>query len=143
MAMREERFRQAAWTYFFYGLVYLIGAGYLASQGIGVRGMRVGPEVRWFVFGTVLLIVIPWLLSREVSWFDRWILSRRDFTRILTLFVAYRAFEVGRVALAPKVPSVPVPGGGEVPMALGAWVFFAITMVAAAMLARAAWSRRE
>ena len=34
MATREARFRQAAWTYFFYGIVYMAGAIYLRSQGI-------------------------------------------------------------------------------------------------------------
>jgi hypothetical protein len=65
------------------------------------------------------------------------------FTRILTLLVAYRAFEVGRVALAPKVRSIPLPGAGDLPMSLGAGIFLVITLVTMAMLARAAWSRRE
>lgn len=135
--MREERFRQAAWTYFVYGLLYMAGAIYLSNQGIGARGMRGVAGLMWFVLGTLFIVVFPWLIARGARGSGYlW------FTRILTLLVAYRAFEVGRVALAPKVRSVPLPGGGEIPMSLGAGLFFLITLATMAMLARAAWSRR-
>jgi hypothetical protein len=138
MTAREARFRQAAWTYLAYGIVYLGGAIYLASLGIGARGMRVGAALVWFVLGVLFILVFPWLISRGTrGWGYLW------FARVLTLLVAYRAFEVGRVALAPRVPSVPLPGGGEAPMALGAWAFFLVTVLTLAMLARAAWSRPE
>ncbi len=138
MATREERFRQAAWAYFIYGILYMIGAVYLAGQGVAVRRTGAGPMVAWFVIGALLIVVFPWLIARGARGAGYlW------FTRILTLLVAYRAFEVGRVALAPKLRSVPLPGGGEIPMGLGAGIFFLITLATMAMLARAAWGRRE
>jgi hypothetical protein len=100
--------------------------------------MRGVAGLMWFVLGTLFIVVFPWLIARGARGSGYlW------FTRILTLLVAYRAFEVGRVALAPKVRSVPLPGGGEIPMSLGAGLFFLITLATMAMLARAAWSRRE
>ena len=42
MATREERFRQAAWAYFIYGILYMIGAVYLAGQGVAVRRTGAG-----------------------------------------------------------------------------------------------------
>jgi hypothetical protein len=138
LATREEKFKQAARAYFVYGVVYMVGAIYLASHGMGARGMRAGAGVMWFVLGALFIIVFPWMIARG----DRgkgylW------FCRILTLLVAYRAFEVGRVALAPTILSVPLPGGGEVSMSLGAAVFFVITLATALMLARAAWGRSQ
>ncbi|MBI4611227.1 MAG: hypothetical protein HY726_19740 [Candidatus Rokubacteria bacterium] len=132
VAAREERFKQAAWAYLAYGIFYWVGGLYLAT-----RGLAVGRGIIWFVLGAIFVVVFPWLIARGhrakgYLW----------FCRILTLLVAYRAFEVGRVALAPRFPAVPLPGGGEVPMSLGAAVFFLITLATAAMLARAAWARR-
>jgi hypothetical protein len=129
VATREERFRQAAWTYFVYGLLYMAGAIYLSNQGIGERGMRGVAGLMWFVLGTLFIVFFPWLIARGARG-----VGYLWFTRILTLLVAYRAFEVGRV---------PLPGGGEIPMGLGAGIFFLITLATMAMLARAAWSRRE
>ncbi len=57
--------------------------------------------------------------------------------------MAVRAFGVGQVALRPTTPAVPLPGGIEIPTALGAWAFFAVTLVTMWMLARAAWGPRE
>ncbi|MBI4591733.1 MAG: hypothetical protein HY725_23150 [Candidatus Rokubacteria bacterium] len=133
MATREERFKQAAWAYLVYGVLYWLGGLYLSAQGLAI-----GRGIIWFVLGALFIVVFPWLIARG---------SRGQgylwFSRILTLLVAWRAFEVGRIALAPKFRSVPLPGGGEIPMSLGAWVFFVITLGTAAMLARAAWSRRQ
>ena len=136
MATREERFRQAAWTYFGYGMLYMVGAIYLVTQGVGARGTQAAPVVAWFVLGTLFIVVFPWLIARGTR-------GRRYvwFTRVLTLLVAFRAFGVGRVMIAPSVPSVPLPGGGELPMRLGAGIFFLMTLAAVAMLVRAAWSR--
>ncbi len=132
MATREEKFRQAAWAYLIYGVVYWLGGLYLATRGIAIGG-----GIVWFVLGALFVVVFPWLIARGPrGWGYLW------FTRILTLLVAYRAYEVGRVALAPKFRSVPLPGGGEVPMSVGAGIFFLITLATAAMLARAAWSRQ-
>jgi len=139
MADREARYRQAAWTYVAYGVVYWLGGLVLAIAGLGPRGMQRGGTA-WFIAGGLFVIVIPWLLLRERGWFHRWILSRRDFTRVLALLVALRAVEVARIARAPRAETVSVLGLA-VPMGLAAGVFCVLTIVTAAMLARAAWSR--
>lgn len=132
MATREERFRQAAWAYFVYGVVYWLGGVYLAARGLGI-----GRGIVWFVLGAVFVVVFPWLIARGHR-----AIGYLWFCRILTLLVAFRAFGVGRVVLKPTIPSVPLPWGGELPMGVGAAVFFLITLATAAMLARAAWARR-
>ncbi|MBI4012291.1 MAG: hypothetical protein HY359_08300 [Candidatus Rokubacteria bacterium] len=140
---REARFRQAGWAYALYGVVYWLGGFALAVAGLGPRGMgpfEGGTVVLLFVVGAALIIVVPWLLLAERAWFDRWVLSRRDFARILTVFVAMRALEVGRIALRPTVELVSV-GGFAIPTRLGAGVFFLITLGMVVLLARAGWSR--
>ncbi len=137
MATREEKFKQAAWAYLGYGIVYWFGGLYLQMQGLG-RGRYVA---FWFTLGAALVAFVPYVLSREVPWFDRWVLSRRDFARILTALVFFRAFEVGRIALRGSVTTaMPSIGGGVFPTQAGAWAFFIITLATGAMLARAAWA---
>ena len=137
MATGDARFRHAAVAYLVYGVVYLGGAVYLAGHGIGARGMTgTAGGILWFVLGTLFIVVFPWAIAKG---------ARRTgylwFTRILTLLVAFRAFGVGQVALKPTIPTVPLPGGEEIPMATGAWVFFLVTLATMVMLARAAWGR--
>lgn len=140
MATRDEKFREAAWTYLVYGVLYWFGGLYLQLQGLG-PGRRV---LFWFIVGGALILLVPYLLMRERAWFDHWVLSRRDFARIMTVLVLFRALEVGRIALRGAAFSqMPAVGGGVFPTRAGAWLFFAVTMITAAMLARAAWSRRE
>jgi hypothetical protein len=139
MATRDEKFRQAAWTYVGYGVVYWLGGFALAASGLGPRGMERG-GVAWFVVGALFVVVLPWLLIQDRPWFDRWVLSRRDFARLLTLLVAIRAIEVARIARAPRAETVAILGV-DVSMRAGAWVFCLLTVVTAVMLARAAWSR--
>ena len=139
MGARDERFRQAAWTYVAYGVVYWLGGLALAAAGQGPRGMERGGTA-WFIVGALFVIVIPWLLVRARGWFDRWILSRRDFARVLTVLVALRAIEVARIAWRPRAETVAVLGF-DVPIRVGAGVFCLLTVVTAVMLARAAWSR--
>ena len=139
MATREERFRQAAWTYVGYGVVYWLGGLVLASGGLGPRGMERGGTA-WFVVGALFVVVFPWLLIKERGWFVRWVLSRRDFARVLTLLVTIRAVEVARIAWMPRAEAVSVLGL-DVSMRAGAWAFCLLTVVTAVMLARAAWSR--
>ncbi len=136
---REAKFRQAAWTYFGYGVVYLVGAVYLTATGLGARGAeRPGPG--WLVpftltIGLLFVVLFPWLIVRG---------SRHRgylwFTRLLALFLVVRAVGVLRVAWRPTVPAVPLPGGAELPMALGALAFAAIALAAAFMVARAGWN---
>lgn len=131
MATSDAKFKQAAWAYLIYGLIYWFGGLYLARQGLGM-----GRGIFWFVLGAIIVVVFPWLIARGhrgkgYLW----------FCRILTLLVAFRAYGVGKVMLAPMIQWVPLPGGIQLPMSLGAAVFFLITLGTAAMLARAAWAR--
>jgi hypothetical protein len=125
-------------------VVYWVGGVYLLSHGVGVAGGRSGGGtgagiLTWGLVGLVPLIGIPLLLWRPWSWFDRWILSRRDFARIVAVLMAIRAVEVLRVALRPEAASVPAPWGGEISFRLGAAVFLAVTLGALVLMARAAW----
>jgi hypothetical protein len=137
-----DRFRDAARAYLGYGIVYWIGAAYAAFHGIGVRaeGRIDRRGITWVILGLVFVIVIPYLLRRRRPWFERWILSRRDFARLISLSMAWRAIEVGTRALRPESASLPAPWGGEVSFRLAYAVFFVVTVVALAFVARAAWS---
>jgi hypothetical protein len=142
-----DPFRAAALAYLAYGIVYWIGGAYLAFHGIGVRGggMIVWRGVLWIVVGLVLVVLVPYLLRRRRRWFERWILSRRDFARIVAVLMAARALEVGRIAIRPAGAggAVPAPWGGEISFQLGAAVFFIVTVAALVFVARAAWARDE
>jgi hypothetical protein len=137
-----DRFRLAARAYLVYGVVYWLGGFYLATQGVGVRGGRVMQAgVVWIVLGLVLVVVIPYLLAARRAWFERWILSRRDFARVLAAFMALRAWHVAKVALRPETASVAAPWGGEVTFRVGAIVFLIVTVAALVVIARAAWAK--
>jgi hypothetical protein len=94
----------------------------------------------WIILGLVFVLAIPYLLRRPRPWFEHWVLSRRDFARILTVLMAVRAWYVLRVALRPETASVAAPWGGEIPFRAGAAVFFLVTVVALLFVAVAAWS---
>jgi hypothetical protein len=127
-----DRYRQAAWTYVVYGVVYWLGGLALAAAGRGPRGMERG-RWAWFVAGALFVVVFPWLLTRPGRW-------RRAFATVLALLVAYRAFEVARIAARAGGETVRVLGL-DVSVAAGAWAFCLLALVTALMLARAAWSR--
>jgi len=135
-----DRFRDAARAYLVYGIVYWVGGVWLAFQGVGVRGELAGRGMMWIVLGLVFVVGIPYLLRRPRPWFERWILGRRDFARILTLFMVVRAWAVLRVVLRPETATVAAPWGGEITFRAGAAVFFMVTIVAALFVAVAAWS---
>jgi hypothetical protein len=139
--MSDVKFRSAAGAYLVYGIVYWIGGVYLALHGVGVRGEAGRAGLAWIVLGTVLVLVIPYLLIRPRPWFERWVLSRRDFARVLALFMGLRAFKVWRVAVRPDTAAVSLPWTGTVTFRLGAAVFFVVTVAALAFVARAAWAR--
>jgi hypothetical protein len=139
----RDLFRDAARAYFVYGVVYWIGGVYLAWHGVGVRGTRAGAGIAWIVLGLLLVVGIPYLLRRRRAWFERWVLSRRDFARIVVLLMAVRAIEVLRVALRPVTATVPAPWGGDLTFRAGAIVFFGVTVLALAVVARAAWGPQE
>jgi hypothetical protein len=131
---RADRYRQAAWTYAGYGVVYWLGGLALAVAGRGPRGMERG-RWAWFVAGALFVVVFPWLLAREWRW-------RRAFAGVLTLLVAYRAFEVARIAVRSGGDTVSALGL-DVPTQVGAWAFCLLAVGTAAMLARAVWSRES
>src|SRR5258708_21336964 len=112
-------------------------------HGIGVRGSMSAPGLMWIVLGLVFVVVIPYLLIRPRRWFERWVMSRRDFARILTLLMAVRAWYVLRVVLRPETPSVAAPWGGEITFRLGGPVVFLVTVVALLFVAIAAWTTNQ
>jgi len=132
----ERKFRQAAFAYLAYGVVYWVTALYLQLTVLPVRG----PLLVWFGAGALIAIGCPWVLAAPRAWFERWVLSRRDFARILAVLVALRAVLVARIALmgaeAMRMPSF---GGGVPASGAGAWLMAAIAAATAVMLARAAW----
>ena len=134
-----DRYRDAARAYLAYGIVYWIGGAWLALQGIGVRGAMASPGVTWIVLGLVFVVAIPYLLRQPRPWFERWVLSRRDFARILSVLMAVRAWYVLRVVLRPETATVAAPWGGQVTFRAGAAVFFLVTVVAMLFVAVAAW----
>jgi len=140
----DKRFRAAARTYFVYAVFYELGGVYLVSQGVGVpaaagaRGRLIYTLV-WAVVGLVPLFGVPYLLRRPRAWFERWVLGRRDFARILAAFMAYRAFKVALVAFRTQTAVVAAPWGGELTFRAGAAVFLVVTLIALVFVARAAW----
>jgi len=92
------------------------------------------------VVGLALVVTIPYLLARRRAWFERWVLSRRDFARVLTAFMAVRAWHVLRVAIRPETATIAAPWGGEITFRAGAIVFFIVTVAALVLIARAAWT---
>lgn len=140
----EHRFRNAARGYLLYGACYYVGGLYLLWHGFGVmgamEGRRVGTLVFWALVGAVPMLVIPYLIVRRRAWFERWVVTRRDFTRIVALFLAFRAYMVGQVIVRRHLASVPLPWGGDISFRVGAAIFFVITLAAMFFVARAAWA---
>ncbi len=132
----DARFRQAAWTYLVYGAIYWVTALYLQLHVFEVRG----PLLVWFGIGALIALGVPWLLVRRRRWFERWILTRRDFARILTVLVAVRAVAVAWLALwGPGGMRMPSLGGGVPTNETGAWMMAFVAAATAMMLARAGW----
>jgi hypothetical protein len=136
----EARFRVAAWTYLAYGALYWLVALYLQIAVLPVRrGL-----LTWFAIGAAIALGVPWLLARPRPWFERWILSRRDFARLLTVLVAVRALTVAWLAVrgahSARMPSL---GGGVPTRPPGAWIMAFVAAVTAIVLARAAWAREH
>ena len=136
----SDRYQLAARAYLTYGVIYWIGGVYLAAHGVGVRGERMmQPGAVWIVLGLVFVVAIPYLLARRRAWFERWVLSRRDFARILTLFMALRAWHVLKVVRRPETATVSAPWDGEITFRAGAIVFLLVTVIALLLIGRAAW----
>jgi hypothetical protein len=133
----DGRFRVAARAYFVYGVVYWLGGFWLWLHDVG-RGFA--GSVVFILGGAALVVLIPFLLRRPRRWFERWILSRRDFARIVVLLMALRVVAVARVVIRSEAASVVAPWGGQISYRLGGVVFLIVTVVALALVARAAWS---
>lgn len=129
MAIQQVKFRQAALSYLIYGCLYLAGAAYIATSGVSGRAMTARSTLVWFGVGAILVILFPWLISKGYVW----------FTRLLVLLVLFRAVGIVRVIVRPTIAAVPLIGGIELPMRLGAFFFLLVTLGAGYMLARAAW----
>ena len=137
MTPLDTRFRAAARAYFVYGLVYLAGGLWLWEHDVG-RGFAA--SVVWILIGACLVVLVPFLLRRRRRWFERWILSRRDFARIVALLMALRVVAVARVVARAETASVAAPWGGAITFRAGGVVFIAVTVVALVLVTRAAWS---
>jgi len=132
MAIQQAKFRQAALSYLVYGCLYLAGAAYIAASGIFGRALTSRSALVWFGIGAILIVLFPWLINKGYVW----------FTRILVLLVLFRAVGVVRVIVRPTIAAVPLIGGIELPMRLGAFFFLLVTLGTGYMLARAAWDLR-
>ena len=133
----DARFRSAARAYFIYGVVYLVGGFWLWLHDVGRGSLW---SVVWILGGASLVVLIPFLLRRPRRWFERWILSRRDFARLVVLFMAVRVLAVSRVVFRSETATVAAPWGGLITYRLGGMVFLVVTLVALVLVARAAWA---
>jgi hypothetical protein len=141
----DARYRLAARAYFAYGLAYYVGGLYLVWQGVGVMGAMEGRRAStlafWALAGLVPLLGVPYLLSERRGWFERWVLTRRDFARLVAIFLALRAWKVAQVVLHHPGASVPAPWGGTMSFRVGGAIFLIVTVAALAAVIRAAWGR--
>ena len=122
--MVTDAHAQAAAAYVAYGLVYL------ASAWAAMTPERMQPTwgLPWwsfFVAGSVLLLVVPWLVMKRLRW----------FTFVLAMGPAVKALVLIHRQGARN-------GAGE-PMPWHDWVFAAAAMVAAVMLVRAGLAARR
>lgn len=125
MSPRTQKYRQAALTYLIYGLLYLSGAVYLAQMDVVARSGWV-----WFLVGLIFVVVLPPLIWKEFKW----------VTRILAVLVFVRVLGLVRTILRVGGETVPLPGGGTLPMRVGAVVFLLVAAGTGVMLARAGWN---
>lgn len=137
MSLVDRRFRTAARAYLVYGLVYWLGGAWLWLQDVG-RGAAA--SVAWIALGAVLVLLVPYLLRHRRPWFERWLLSRRDFARIVALLMLFRVLAVLRVVVRSESAVVAAPWGGLVSYRAGGAVFLVVTVIALVLLARAAWT---
>jgi hypothetical protein len=133
----SDRYQTAATMYLVYGIVYWLGGFYLWLHGVG-RGSTA--SIVWILFGAALVVLVPFLLRRRRPWFERWILSRRDFARLVAIFLVLRIVAVLRVVVRGDDSAVATPWGGEIGYRVGGAVFVAVAALAAFLLARAAWA---
>ena len=121
-----RKYKQAAIGYLIYGIIYLVGAIYLARIGKGPGG-----AVWWYLLGGVMALGFPYLIWNRFRW----------VTRILTVLVFVRVIGLLRIAVRTGTDPVPLPWGGEVATSHGAIFFMIIAATTCALLARAGWQR--
>jgi hypothetical protein len=139
-AAGDDRYRLAAWTYFTYGIVYEAVALYIQLYVFPLRGSL----LVWFGVGALLIAGVPWLLARRRAWFERWVLSRRDFARILAVLLLVRFLVIARIALhGPEGSRMPSFGSALPSSPLGASVMALVALVTCVMVARAAWASEQ
>jgi hypothetical protein len=134
----DARFGLAAHAYLGYGIVYWLGGAWLWMHDVG-RGSLA--SVVWIALGAVLVGLVPYLLRRPRAWFERWILSRRDFARILALFMVFRVLAVLRIVLRSETAVITAPWGGVISFRAGGIAFILVTVTALVLIARAAWAK--
>jgi hypothetical protein len=128
----------AAGAYLAYGVVYWLGGAWLWLHDVG-RGSPA--SLVWIAVGASFVVVVPLVLIRRRAWFERWILSRRDFARVLALLLVLRVLAVLRIVLRSETAVVAAPWGGLVSYRAGGTVFLLVTLIALVLVARAAWTR--
>jgi hypothetical protein len=136
----DARYRLAARGYLLYGVVYWLGGAWLWLHDVG-RGSAA--SVGWILLGALFIVVVPYLLRRRRPAFERWVVSRRDFARIVAVLLLVRVVAVARVVLRTSSASVAAPWGGVVSYRVGGAVFLAVTLTAFGLLARAAWAEQS
>ena len=136
----ESRFKIAAYAYLVYGVLYLAGAVFLVSRGIGIRGdSGLGAaQSLWFLLGLVFVVLFPWLISKGAE--GRGYLW---FTRVLAVLVTYRALEIAQIAAAPEIETITLSGDLVLPFSLAAWGFFLVTLTTATVLGWASFLKTE
>ncbi|MCZ6874057.1 MAG: hypothetical protein O7G88_11115, partial [bacterium] len=106
----QRRHSIAAVVYFFYGLVYLLGAQYLTAMGMSARGMS--NSKWWFLIGAMILILFPWLIYKQFSiGLSLWNKSQQsyktlsiNFTLLLGITVCFKIYGLLRGALYTQTP---------------------------------------
>jgi hypothetical protein len=138
VSVADDRFQTAARGYFVYGVVYWLGGAWLWLHDVGRDSLL---SLVWIVLGAVLVVLIPYLLRRRRVGFERWVLSRRDFARLVALFMFFRVLAVLRVVLRSDSAVVAAPWGGVISYQAGGTAFLVVTVIALVLVARAAWAR--
>ncbi len=126
---QTEKYRQAAITYFVYGLIYLIGAIIIAQSGISSKTARPDSGLIYFITGGLFVILIPLAIWKGFKW----------FTRIIAIFIVYRLYEIGRLVFRDGDKLVPVTDTFAITYFQGGIVFLVIAAFTGYMLARAGW----
>ena len=106
----QRRHSIAAVVYFFYGLVYLLGAQYLTARGMSARGMAYSKW--WFLMCAIFLILFPWRIYKQFGLgISLWNKSQQtyktlsiSFTLLLGIAVCFKIYGLLRGALYTQTP---------------------------------------